>query len=73
MAKYVMALDQGTTSSRAIVFDKDGKIVTKSQREYEQIYPQAGWVEHNPMDILYSEYQSVAARAMFSTMPAALE
>lgn len=60
MAKYVMALDQGTTSSRAIVFDKDGKIVTKSQREYEQIYPQAGWVEHNPMDILYSEYQSVA-------------
>ena len=59
MAKYVMALDQGTTSSRAIVFDKNGKIVTKSQREYEQIYPQAGWVEHNPMDILYSEYQSI--------------
>lgn len=60
MAKYVMALDQGTTSSRAIVFDKNGKIVTKSQREFEQIYPQAGWVEHNPMDILYSEYQSIS-------------
>ena len=55
MAKYVMALDQGTTSSRAIVFDKDGKIVTKSQREYEQIYPQAGWVEHNPDDILNTQ------------------
>ncbi|MCQ2486725.1 MAG: glycerol kinase GlpK [Clostridia bacterium] len=60
MAKYVMALDQGTTSSRAIVFDKYGKIVTKSQREFEQIYPHAGWVEHNPMDILFSEYQSIA-------------
>ncbi len=44
MAKYVMALDQGTTSSRAIIFDKYGKIVTKSQREFEQIYPHAGWV-----------------------------
>ena len=60
MAEYVMALDQGTTSSRAIVFDKQGKIITKSQREFEQIYPQAGWVEHNPMDILYSEYQSIS-------------
>lgn len=58
--QYVMALDQGTTSSRAIVFDKHGNIITKSQREFEQHYPQAGWVEHNPMDILYSEYQSVA-------------
>ena len=60
MAKYVMALDQGTTSSRAIIFDKTGKIVTKSQREFEQIYPHAGWVEHNPMDILFSEYQSIS-------------
>ena len=60
MAKYVMALDQGTTSSRAIIFDKTGKIVTKSQREFEQIYPHPGWVEHNPMDILFSEYQSIS-------------
>jgi len=60
MAKYVMALDQGTTSSRAIIFDREGKIVTKSQREFEQIYPHAGWVEHNPMDILFSEYQSIS-------------
>ncbi len=60
MAKYVMALDQGTTSSRAIVFDKEGRTIAKSQREFEQIYPQAGWVEHNPMDILFSEYQSIS-------------
>ncbi|MBO4446366.1 MAG: glycerol kinase, partial [Clostridia bacterium] len=58
--QYVMALDQGTTSSRAIVFDKHGNIIAKSQREFEQHYPQAGWVEHNPMDILYSEYQSIS-------------
>ena len=58
--QYVMALDQGTTSSRAIVFDKNGNIITKSQREFDQHYPQAGWVEHNPMDILYSEFQSIS-------------
>ncbi|MCQ2461277.1 MAG: glycerol kinase GlpK [Clostridia bacterium] len=58
--KYIMALDQGTTSSRAIVFDKHGNIIAKSQREFEQHYPQAGWVEHDPMDILYTEYQSIA-------------
>ena len=58
--QYVMALDQGTTSSRAIVFDKHGNIIAKSQREFEQHYPQAGWVEHNPMDILFSEYQSIS-------------
>ena len=60
MAKYVMALDQGTTSSRVIIFDKYGKIVTKSQREFEQIYPHAGWVEHRPEDILMTELQCVA-------------
>ena len=61
MAKYVMALDQGTTSSRAIIFDKNGKIVAKSQREFAQHYPHAGWVEHDPMDILFSEYQSISS------------
>lgn len=58
--KYVMALDQGTTSSRAIVFDKKGSIIAKAQREFEQIYPQPGWVEHDPMSILYSQFQSIA-------------
>lgn len=49
--KYVIALDQGTTSSRAIIFDKDTNIVSVSQREFTQIYPQPGWVEHNAMEI----------------------
>ena len=55
MAKYVLALDQGTTSSRAIVFDKKGNIVAKAQKEFDQIYPAAGWVEHDPMVILESQ------------------
>lgn len=59
MAKYVLALDQGTTSSRAIIFDRQGNIIAKAQKEFEQIYPQTGWVEHNPMEILYSQFQSV--------------
>ncbi|MBQ7545905.1 MAG: glycerol kinase GlpK [Clostridia bacterium] len=58
--KYVLALDQGTTSSRAILFDKAGNIAKKAQHEFPQIYPQAGWVEHDPMDILSSQLLSVA-------------
>ncbi|MEC4726762.1 glycerol kinase GlpK [Shewanella sp. D64] len=53
--KYVVALDQGTTSSRAIIFDHDANIVAVSQREFGQIYPQAGWVEHDPMEIWASQ------------------
>lgn len=49
--KYILALDQGTTSSRAIVFDKESRIVSIAQKEYEQIYPQSGWVEHGPLEI----------------------
>ncbi|MDJ0338094.1 glycerol kinase GlpK [Cryobacterium sp. PH31-O1] len=51
MAKYVLAIDQGTTSSRAIVFDKSGSIISTGQLEHEQILPQAGWVEHDPKEI----------------------
>ena len=58
MKKYVMAFDQGTTSSRAILFDRNGKIFAKAQHEFSQIYPQAGWVEHSPMSILFSQLQS---------------
>lgn len=58
MKKYVMALDQGTTSSRAILFDRNGKICAKAQHEFSQIYPKAGWVEHSPMSILFSQLQS---------------
>ena len=49
--KYIVALDQGTTSSRAVVMDHDANIVSVSQREFEQIYPRPGWVEHDPMEI----------------------
>ncbi|MCI2265363.1 glycerol kinase GlpK [Sediminivirga luteola] len=51
MADYVIAIDQGTTSTRAIVFDKQGNIVSVGQLEHEQIFPRAGWVEHDPMEI----------------------
>lgn len=51
MKKYVMALDQGTTSCRAILFDKSGNIVKVAQKEFTQIYPKAGWVEHNALEI----------------------
>lgn len=51
MKKYIIALDQGTTSSRAIIFDRDLNMVSISQREFSQIYPEPGWVEHNPMEI----------------------
>ena len=51
MSDYVLSLDQGTTSSRAILFDRDGKIVRSAQREFRQIYPQPGWVEHDADDI----------------------
>jgi len=46
--KYILALDQGTTSSRAIVFDALGQAVAVAQREFQQIYPKPGWVEHDP-------------------------
>ena len=49
--KYIVALDQGTTSSRAIIFDHDQNIISTSQKEFTQIYPKEGWVEHDPMEI----------------------
>jgi glycerol kinase len=60
---FVLALDQGTTSSRAILFDRDGAIRSIAQREFQQIFPQAGWVEHNPEDIWTSQI-SVAVEAL---------
>ena len=53
--KYVLALDQGTTSSRAILYDQNGAIRGAGQREFEQIYPQPGWVEHDPEEIWASQ------------------
>ncbi len=57
--KYVMALDQGTTSSRAIIFNKKGEIVAKAQNEFTQFYPKNGWVEHDPNEILFSEMEAI--------------
>ncbi len=52
MPKYLIAIDQGTTSTRSILFDNQGQIVALDQIEHAQIYPQPGWVEHNPLEIL---------------------
>ncbi len=62
-AKYILAFDQGTTSSRSIVFNHKGEIVTVAQKEFEQIYPRPGWVEHDPMEI-WSSQSSTAAEAI---------
>jgi len=56
---YVLAIDQGTTSSRAILFDRAGRIAGSAQREFTQIFPQPGWVEHDPRDILTSVYTTI--------------
>lgn len=61
--KYVMALDQGTTSSRCILFDRQGNVVSMAQKEFTQVYPKTGWVEHDAMEIWSSQY-GVAAEAM---------
>ena len=63
MQKYILALDQGTTSSRCILFDKAGTICSMSQKEFTQIYPKPGWVEHNPKEI-WSSQLSVATECM---------
>ncbi|HGH6024144.1 TPA: glycerol kinase GlpK [Vibrio mimicus] len=61
--KYIVALDQGTTSSRAVVLDHDANIVSVSQREFTQIYPEAGWVEHDPLEI-YATQSSTLVEAL---------
>src|SRR6266436_8147025 len=63
MPDYIGALDQGTTSTRFIIFDRAGTIVSAAQKEHEQVYPQAGWVEHDPAEI-WTRTQEVIAEAM---------
>jgi glycerol kinase len=63
MAKYAAALDQGTTSSRAMIFNHEGRVVSVSQKEHEQIYPKPGWVEHDPKEI-WARCQEVIDEAM---------
>ena len=61
--KYILALDQGTTSSRALVINREGKICSVAQKEFGQIFPKSGWVEHDPNEI-WSSQASVAAEAI---------
>ena len=61
--KYVLALDQGTTSSRAIMLNHDGTVVASAQKPFEQLFPRPGWVEHDPSEIWYTQ-SSVAAEAV---------
>jgi len=63
MSKYILAFDQGTTSSRAIIFDQEGKAISTTQREFKQIFPKPGWVEHDPNEI-WSTQIGVAAEAV---------
>ena len=58
MDKYIMALDQGTTSSRTIIYDKAGNTISASQKEFTQIFPHEGWVEHDPMEIWSSQLET---------------
>ena len=60
METYVIALDQGTTSSRAILFNRAGEIVSRAQHPFRQIYPQPGWVEHDPLEIWATEKRALA-------------
>ena len=63
MPKYVAAIDQGTTSSRCMIFDHNGQVVALAQKEHSQIYPQPGWVEHNPLEI-WQRVQEVIVEAL---------
>ncbi|MBR5283684.1 MAG: glycerol kinase GlpK [Clostridia bacterium] len=58
--KYILAIDQGTTSSRAILFDREGKVASVAQHEFTQIFPREGWVEHDPIELLFSQTISIA-------------
>ena len=69
MKKYVIAIDQGTTSSRAIIFDKNQNIVAIEQKEFTQYYPKPGWVEHDPMEILETQMQVLKDAVKVSGIP----
>ena len=71
MKKYIIALDQGTTSSRAMLIDRAGRPVASVQRPFPQIYPQPGWVEHDPQDILSSQLGALTELIMSSNVDTA--
>ncbi len=72
MADFILALDQGTTSSRAIVFDRSRAIRAQAQKEFPQLYPQPGWVEHHP-DTTWANQSGVAAEAIAAAKIASSE
>ncbi|HPB47065.1 MAG TPA: FGGY family carbohydrate kinase, partial [Exilispira sp.] len=57
--EYILAIDAGTTSSRSIIFDKKGDIVAVAQQEFRQIYPENGWVEHDPLEIIDTQIKTI--------------
>jgi len=59
MSKYILALDQGTTSCRSILFDKSGAAIASAQKEFTQIFPKPGWVEHNPEEIWETQIETI--------------
>ena len=61
--KYILSLDQGTTSSRAILFNENGEMLSTAQKEFKQYYPEPGWVEHDPMEIWETQLE-VARQAI---------
>jgi len=67
MERYILAIDQGTTSSRAIVFDHEGNVVSSAQQEFLQYYPKPGWVEHNPNEI-WATTMAVIADALLEVI-----
>ena len=69
MHTYVIALDQGTTSSRAVLFDESARIVAMKSYEFEQIYPQPGWVEHDPAAILNTQVDALREVVRISGVP----
>ena len=71
MKRYLIALDQGTTSSRAIVFDREFRILSQAQIEFPQLYPHPGWVEHDPMELFISQYNAMMEAYLKSGVPAA--
>ena len=71
MANYVMALDAGTTSNRCILFNERGEICSSAQKEFRQYFPQPGWVEHDPMTILYTQLESLSEAFRTSGLSAA--
>ena len=73
MGKYVIALDQGTTSSRCILFNQEGEICSVAQREFTQHYPQPGWVEHDPTAILNTQIDALREVVRISGAPLELE